>query len=241
MNGSGTVQSASAIGFETLYAGYRFDGTSPQMYYVRNRFLLPMIGTWNRRDDMNLFMDSWDIVSYIDNNPITKIDPYGRNPALAIPIVGAAALTLAELLAIAGALSLVGCMQVTSCREALRRALQAAVAGMSETAKALLRLNCRIMHGNYKIAESTAAGCNCRPRDAGGCTGRMLYCAHATTCVGLLKVVATTRLAYMVSGCDFVLNENWDVHFGEWSNHQGRLDDCLRSAALNCFHLQDWF
>ncbi len=57
MNGSGTVQSASTIGFETLYAGYRFDGATPQMYYVRNRFLLPMIGTWNRRDPLGLWME----------------------------------------------------------------------------------------------------------------------------------------------------------------------------------------
>ena len=32
MTGAGVVQSASAIGFETLYAGYRWDGASPQMY-----------------------------------------------------------------------------------------------------------------------------------------------------------------------------------------------------------------
>ncbi|MCB1089847.1 MAG: hypothetical protein KDM63_22595, partial [Verrucomicrobiae bacterium] len=32
MNGSGTVQSSSASGFETLYAGYRWDGNSPQRY-----------------------------------------------------------------------------------------------------------------------------------------------------------------------------------------------------------------
>ena len=52
MNGSGTLQSASAIGFETLYAGYRWDGATPQMYYVRNRFLLPQLGTWNKRDPL---------------------------------------------------------------------------------------------------------------------------------------------------------------------------------------------
>ena len=52
MTGSGVVQASSPIGFETLYAGYRWDGTTPQMYYVRNRFLLPTIGTWNRRDPL---------------------------------------------------------------------------------------------------------------------------------------------------------------------------------------------
>ncbi len=52
MTGASVVQTSSAVGFETLYAGYRYDGTTPQMYYVRNRFLLPMIGTWNKRDPL---------------------------------------------------------------------------------------------------------------------------------------------------------------------------------------------
>ena len=50
MNGAGTVQASSPIGFETLYAGYRWDNAAPQMYYVRNRFLLPAVDTWNRKD-----------------------------------------------------------------------------------------------------------------------------------------------------------------------------------------------
>jgi len=46
MTGAMTFLSSSPIGWETLYAGYRRDGAAPRMYYVRNRFLLPMIGTW---------------------------------------------------------------------------------------------------------------------------------------------------------------------------------------------------
>jgi len=46
MTGGMVVQSSSPIGFETLYAGYRWDNANPKMYYVRNRFILPMIGTW---------------------------------------------------------------------------------------------------------------------------------------------------------------------------------------------------
>ena len=76
MNGSGTVQSASAIGFEILYAGYRFDGTTPQMYYVRNRFLLPMIGTWNRRDPLG-YVDGMSLVVYAKNLPLNRIDRLG--------------------------------------------------------------------------------------------------------------------------------------------------------------------
>jgi RHS repeat-associated protein len=76
MTGAGVVQSASAIGFETLYAGYRFDGTAPQMYYVRNRFLLPMIGTWNRRDPLG-YVDGINSLQYIQGSPLTAIDATG--------------------------------------------------------------------------------------------------------------------------------------------------------------------
>ena len=74
MNDSGIVQTSSAIGFETLYAGYRWDGTTPQMYYVRNRFLLPMIGTWNRRDPLG-YIGRMNL--YGLNRAISATDPSG--------------------------------------------------------------------------------------------------------------------------------------------------------------------
>jgi hypothetical protein len=74
MNGTGTVQSSSAIGFETLYAGYRFDGATPQMYYVRNRFLLAMIGTWNRRDPLG-YVDGMGLT--IPEVCLKGTDPFG--------------------------------------------------------------------------------------------------------------------------------------------------------------------
>ena len=60
MTGAGTVQTSSPVGFETLYAGYRWDNPTPQMYYVRNRFLLPQVGTWNKRDPL--------VANGLDNN-----------------------------------------------------------------------------------------------------------------------------------------------------------------------------
>ena len=76
MNGSGTVQSSSAIGFEILYAGYRWDGATPQMYYVRNRFLLPVIGTWNRREPLG-FVDGMNALEYVRSQPPLSKDPHG--------------------------------------------------------------------------------------------------------------------------------------------------------------------
>ncbi len=74
MTGAGVVQASSAIGFETLYAGYRYDGTTPQMYYVRNRFLLPMIGTWNRRDPL-AYIDGFSLMMMY--GAVRAVDPYG--------------------------------------------------------------------------------------------------------------------------------------------------------------------
>jgi len=76
MNAIGTVQSASAVGFETLYAGYRFDGNTPQMYYVRNRFLLPMVGTWNRRDPLG-YLEGMSLSQYAKSSPAQNYDTFG--------------------------------------------------------------------------------------------------------------------------------------------------------------------
>jgi len=76
MTGAGTVQASSPIGFETLYAGYRWDGATPQMYYVRNRFLLPVVGTWNRRDPLG-YVDGMNFSEYCISSTVTMVDPSG--------------------------------------------------------------------------------------------------------------------------------------------------------------------
>ena len=76
MTGAGTVQTRSTSDFETLYAGYRWDDDSPQMYYVRNRFLLPVIGTWNRRDPMG-YMDWSNFIAYVQLSPTSQTDSMG--------------------------------------------------------------------------------------------------------------------------------------------------------------------
>lgn len=77
MTGAGVVQSASTIGFETLYAGYRWDNPAPQMYYVRNRFLLPQIGSWNKRDPLG-YVDGMGLYVYASDSPTVLLDPLGQ-------------------------------------------------------------------------------------------------------------------------------------------------------------------
>ena len=79
LNGSGTVHTSSASNFETLYAGYRWDRNLtdlPPVYYVRNRFLLPQIGTWNKRDPIG-YTDSTSLTVYVTARVVSRIDPYG--------------------------------------------------------------------------------------------------------------------------------------------------------------------
>jgi RHS repeat-associated protein len=85
MTGAGVVQTSSAVGFETLYAGYRYDGATPQMYYVRNRFLLSMIGTWNRRDPLG-YVDGMSLYQYCYSNVIVWNDPSGLQNITAPPM-----------------------------------------------------------------------------------------------------------------------------------------------------------
>jgi hypothetical protein len=46
------------------------------MYYVRNRFLLPQVGTWNRRDPLG-YVDGMALNSYCFSNAPVLIDPFG--------------------------------------------------------------------------------------------------------------------------------------------------------------------
>jgi hypothetical protein len=59
--------------------------TTPQMYYVRNRFLLPMIGTWNRRDPLG-YVDGMSLYQYCYSNVIVWNDPSGLQNITAPPM-----------------------------------------------------------------------------------------------------------------------------------------------------------
>jgi RHS repeat-associated protein len=79
LTSTGTVQAFSATGWETLYTGYRWDGDPSRMYYVRNRFLLPFIGTWNKRDPIG-YIAGTNLQGYVNDMPLQAVDAFGLQP-----------------------------------------------------------------------------------------------------------------------------------------------------------------
>ena len=80
LTSGGTVQASLPTGWETLYAGYRWDGDPAKMYYVRNRMLLPYVGTWNRRDPIG-YSESKNLLQYVTLRPTSHVDAFGLQSA----------------------------------------------------------------------------------------------------------------------------------------------------------------
>ena len=76
MDAAGVDQGASEADWNVLYAGYQWDGAVTQMFHVRNRCLIPYIGTWNRRDPIG-YQDGMNLTEYVDNVPVSFLDPLG--------------------------------------------------------------------------------------------------------------------------------------------------------------------
>jgi RHS repeat-associated protein len=68
-------RSASSYGWDVLYAGYRRDEASG-LYVVRNRWLHPVVGCWNRRDPQHT-QDASEPYEYAGSNPSVRTDPIG--------------------------------------------------------------------------------------------------------------------------------------------------------------------
>ncbi|MGZ0174557.1 MAG: hypothetical protein ACKVHE_34075, partial [Planctomycetales bacterium] len=132
---------------------------------------------------------------------------------------------------------LIACMATPGCTAAIRSHIQNVIQGLSGVAQAALWLACWSIHNNYKIAEAAMGGCICNPKDAFVCKWRYVRCAHASTCLSLLGIVNAGRIAYILSGCDFVMNPNWNKHVGEFNKIQKRIKTCEVSFQNNCPHV----
>ena len=78
MNASFVVQSSSSYNWETRFAAYRWDSESG-LYQVRYRYYHPLLGTWINRDPIGE-NGGLNLYGFVNNRPISNIDPDGRNP-----------------------------------------------------------------------------------------------------------------------------------------------------------------
>ncbi len=69
------TQASSSFAWETLYAGYRYDALIG-LFCVRNRYLHPALGLWERRDPLEL-SEGLNLYEYVSAIPTTNIDAMG--------------------------------------------------------------------------------------------------------------------------------------------------------------------
>lgn len=77
-NGSGTVLSATAIGNDLLYAGYRYDAETGN-YFCNARYYSPTLGRFLNRDPLDgaEFSQGTNLYAYCGNNCANETDPSG--------------------------------------------------------------------------------------------------------------------------------------------------------------------
>ena len=82
MSTSFTAASNSS-GWETLYAGYRFE-TATSLMHVRHRVLNAALGSWVQRDPLG-YTDDLNLTEYVLSSPLIFIDSLGQQIVVAPP------------------------------------------------------------------------------------------------------------------------------------------------------------
>jgi hypothetical protein len=175
-----------------------------------------------------------EIYEYCRSNPFKYIDFSGNCP-IVIPFVvgGAAVVSAGEAVALGVGLSVLACLAHPPCRDAMLQAISDAVDAMSAAAKAALRVACAGAHASYKAIELTCSGC--LPKKGKTCVEQMKRCIHAGINAGCWESAIAGRLAYVMSGCDFVWPSDARAHIGQILQKQITANNCLASAANNCW------
>ena len=95
----GTPNTTSSVGNPYMFTGRQYDAQS-SLYYYRARFYSPVLGRFLQPDPIG-YVDGLNLYTYVGNNPLNWIDPFGLQKAGLDP--GAIAAALAAIAARAAA------------------------------------------------------------------------------------------------------------------------------------------
>jgi RHS repeat-associated protein len=215
------------------FTGYVINSET-SLLHARARQYDPMLGRFIGRDPWRSgvprggYADGWNLyMSYFVPN---SVDPTG----MVIPIIagGAAAGAALEAAAAAAGLTVAACLATPACRDAATQAMQDAInASLDAAAKAAAAAACASLHSAYKFQEIFCEGCN--PGRANFCL-RPFRCMHAMQNAACWAKVAGMRQAYISSGCDFILGNNFAGHLDQLQGTVNAMNRCLQSMRNNC-------
>jgi RHS repeat-associated protein len=215
-----------------IFTGQRFDAETG-LYYYKRRYYSPVLGRFLSRDPIG-YQSGSDLYEYVWDNPLTRFDPLGTNPAivLVVPILG---LTAAEAAAAAMGLTLIACLANDACIKAIMEGIEAGVQAIGATALAIARVACAAIHDAYELTESNCDGCRDDEETGATFCERFGRCVHATLNAACWTAAVTGRIDYLVAGCDFVFADGkFKGHAKQIVEKASAANRCVTGARNNC-------
>ena len=116
---SGAEQTSSSVANPYLFQGRRWDADS-NLYYFRNRDLLPPLGRFLQRDPIG-YNDGMNLYEWLKSNPLYYADPTGHSVAVPVVVGGAAGAGVAVGTIVTGTVVVVGVIVI---EELIRRGIR---------------------------------------------------------------------------------------------------------------------